>query len=92
MADRRRIAADGTAAGVTNIHILSWCQQRVETTVRGRVMSVLMLASLGLTPVSLAFAGVRAGLSGRMMFPLAGGATTIVAAASARGSRVREIA
>ncbi|HZD94390.1 MAG TPA: MFS transporter, partial [Candidatus Sulfotelmatobacter sp.] len=46
------------AAGVSNVHLASWIQQRVDASVRGRVMSLLMLAGFGLAPVSLAVAGL----------------------------------
>jgi hypothetical protein len=44
-------------AGFLNVHLLAWFQ-RVERTLLGRVMSVLMFASVGLMPLSLAAAGV----------------------------------
>jgi len=45
-------------AGLLNIQLVSWIQQRVERALLGRVMSVLMFAAVGLMPVSLAVAGV----------------------------------
>jgi hypothetical protein len=42
------------SAGVANVHIAAWIQQRVDAAVRGRVLSVLMLAGFGLLPVSMA--------------------------------------
>ena len=36
----------GLAAGLTNVNISAWIMQRIDTTVRGRVSSVLMLAVL----------------------------------------------
>ncbi|HEX4066121.1 MAG TPA: MFS transporter [Acidobacteriaceae bacterium] len=49
-----------------NVQVIVWLQQRVERALIGRVMSVLMFASVGLTPLSLALAGValKASLSG----------------------------
>src|SRR5262249_16515294 len=41
-------------AAVTNIHLVSWIQGRVDLAVRGRVVSVLMLSAIGLQPLSLA--------------------------------------
>jgi MFS family permease len=81
----------GGSAGLTNIHIAAWCQQRVDQAVRGRVMSVLMFAAIGLLPVSLALAGVLAQWNVQLMFLLAAGGTLAVTAASAMRRSVREI-
>ena len=43
--------------GFTNVQYISWLQRRVPEELRGRVMSLVMLASIGLAPVSLAAAG-----------------------------------
>jgi hypothetical protein len=40
----------GVAAGMVNIHIGAWIMQRIDVAVRGRVSSVLMLSSFGITP------------------------------------------
>ncbi|HKW45295.1 MAG TPA: MFS transporter [Candidatus Eremiobacteraceae bacterium] len=55
------LLAMGAAAGFLNVHIVAWFQQRVERAMLGRVMSLLMLAAVGLQPVSLAVAGVAVG-------------------------------
>lgn len=46
------------AAAFLNIQLISWFQQRVKRALLGRVMSVLMFASVGLIPLSLAITGV----------------------------------
>jgi MFS family permease len=81
----------GVAAGVVNIHIASWCQQRVEPAIRGRVMSVLMFAAMGLLPFSLAVAGGLSQWNIKLMFILAGAGTFTVTCASALHRSVREI-
>lgn len=81
----------GLAAGLVNLHILTWIQQRVTADVRGRVMSVLMVASIGLMPLSLAAGGLLAQWSLKWMFLLSGVATIAVAAASSRLSTLREL-
>jgi MFS family permease len=81
----------GGAAGLTNVHITSWCQRRVEPTLRGRVMSVLMLGAVGLLPVSLVVAGVLAQWNVKLMFLFAGVATLTVTALVAMQRSVREI-
>ena len=82
----------GVSAGLTNVHIASWIQQRIEPAVRGRVMSVLMLAAFGLMPVSLALAGLLVAWSLQWMFALAGAALLLIAAVAALQKPVRQIA
>ncbi|MGH9571191.1 MAG: hypothetical protein ACRD4F_16210, partial [Candidatus Angelobacter sp.] len=85
------LAVMGVSAGVTNIQIISWVQKRVEQSVRGRVMSVLMFLSLGLMPISLAVSGVLAQWSLKGLFLLGAGALLLVTAAGAMRRSVREI-
>ncbi|PYT90673.1 MAG: hypothetical protein DMG36_20260, partial [Acidobacteria bacterium] len=70
----------GAAAGMVNIHIGAWIMQRIDVAVRGRVASVLMLASFGITPISLAVAGFLVAWSLKLMFLLAGGLLVLAAA------------
>jgi MFS family permease len=79
------------SAGLANVQIAAWLQQRVEPAVRGRVFSVLMLASFGLMPVSLAVAGFLVALSLKVMFMIAGGAMLTVTVFGALHRQVREI-
>jgi len=81
----------GAAAGMVNIHIGAWIMQRVDVAVRGRVASVLMLASFGITPISLAVAGFLVAWSLKLMFLLAGGLMVLAAAGAALQKPVREI-
>jgi MFS family permease len=48
----------GAVNGYVNISFFTWLQKRVPEHLMGRVMSVIMFASVGLTPVSTALAGV----------------------------------
>lgn len=48
----------GAVNGYVNISFFTWLQKRVPEYLMGRVMSVIMFASVGLTPVSTALAGV----------------------------------
>jgi len=79
------------SAGFLNVHLLGWFQQRVDRAMLGRVMSVLMFASLGLMPLSLAAAGfaVQWNLSG--MFAGAGALVLVVTIIAALQRPVREI-
>jgi MFS family permease len=81
----------GVAAGMVNIHIGAWIMQRIDVAVRGRVASVLMLASFGITPISLAVAGFLVAWNLKFMFLLAGGLLMLTAAGAAFQKPVREI-
>ena len=82
----------GATAGLVNVHIGAWAMQRIDAGVRGRVASVLMLASFGITPISLAAAGFLVAWNLKFMFLLAGGLMVLTAAAAAFQKPVREIA
>lgn len=81
----------GAAAGMVNIHVSAWIMQRIDVAVRGRVASVLMLASFGITPISLAVAGFLVAWSLKVMFLLAGGLMVLAAAGASFQKPVREI-
>jgi MFS family permease len=51
------LAATGLLAGMAQIAIISWIQQRVSREMMGRTMSLLMFTFMGLGPVSAAVAG-----------------------------------
>jgi MFS family permease len=81
----------GASAGFLNVQLVAWFQQRVERSMLGRVMSVLMFASLGLAPLSLAAAGVAVQWSLRGMFAGAGALVIVVTFIAALHRPVREI-
>jgi hypothetical protein len=81
----------GSSAGVANVHIAAWIQQRIDATVRGRVFSVLMLGNFGLIPVSLAVAGLLIAWSLKLMFLTAGVSMLLVTAFGASQKQVRAI-
>ena len=81
----------GATAGMVNVHIGAWVMQRIDAAVRGRVASVLMLASFGITPISLAVAGFLVAWNLKFMFLLAGGVMLLAAAGAALQKQVREI-
>jgi MFS family permease len=81
----------GASAGFLNIQLLSWFQQRVDRNMLGRVMSVVMFASLGLMPLSLAAAGVTVQWNLRGMFAGAGVLILMVTFIAALHRPVREI-
>ena len=79
------------AAGLTNVNISAWIMQRIDAAVRGRVSSVLMLAVVGLTPISLAVAGVLIAWNVKLMFLLSAGLMLLVTTVAAGQKPVREI-
>jgi MFS family permease len=79
------------SAGFLNVHLLAWFQQRVDRAMLGRVMSVLMFASLGLMPLSLAATGVAVQWNLRGMFVGAGALVLGVTCIAALQRLVRQI-
>ncbi len=82
----------GAAAGIVNVHINAWAMQRIDPAMRGRAVSVLMLASYGITPISLAVAGLLIAWNLTFMFLLAGAVMLLAAGGVALSKPVREIA
>jgi MFS family permease len=73
-------AVIGLGVGFTNVRLIAWLQGRTPEQYRGRVMSLLMLGSVGLAPISLAIAGVVIDFGAvSLLFALAGG---LIAAAA----------
>ena len=81
----------GTAAGMLNVHIGAWAMQRIDLAVRGRVSSVLMLATFGVAPISLGVAGFLVAWNLKLMFLFAGALMVVAAAGAAFQKTVREI-
>ena len=78
-------------AAFLNVQLIAWFQQRVERAMMGRVMSVLMFASVGLMPFSLAAAGFALKWSLRGTFIIAGSMVLLVTLLAAAHRTVREI-
>ncbi len=77
------IAVMGVIIGFINVQAIAWLQARIAPDMRGRVMSLVTLGSVGLAPVSLAMAGALVDFGAlTLMFIVAGG---IVIAASMAG-------
>jgi MFS family permease len=66
------IGAMGIGSGFVNVVMLAWLQTRTNPQMLGRVMSLVMLASLGLAPFSFAIAGALVDLHATIMFAAAG--------------------
>ena len=80
----------GTAAFL-NVQLISWFQERVERAMMGRVMSVLMFATIGLMPFSLAATGVAVKWSLPGTFIIAGVMVLLITLLAAAHRPVREI-
>lgn len=81
----------GALVGFMNVHIGAWIMQRIDAAVRGRVASVLMLASFGIMPISFAIAGFMIAWNLKFTFLIAGLAMLITAAGASLQKSVREI-
>jgi MFS family permease len=78
-------------AAFLNVQLIAWFQQRIERAMMGRVMSVLMFASVGLMPFSLAAAGVALKWSLPGTFLIAGTMVLLVTLFATAHRPVREI-
>ncbi len=81
----------GLGAGYINVKMVAWLQARTPGPVLGRVMSLVMVASLGLQPLSYAAAGALADLHVSVMFLVAGALIVAAAAWGAANRNIREI-
>ena len=70
----------GLLVGFINVQYFAWIQRRVDEELRGRVMSLVMLASIGLAPVSLAAAGALVDVGAATLMYLVSGAIVFAAA------------
>ncbi|MET1232779.1 MAG: MFS transporter [Candidatus Limnocylindrales bacterium] len=64
--------AMGLGVGFINVNVVTWVQQRTETVILGRVMSLLMLGSQGMAPLSLVVTGVLIDIQPTFVFVAAG--------------------
>ena len=70
----------GLLVGFINVQYFAWIQRRVDEELRGRVMSLVMLASIGLAPVSLAAAGALVDVGAATLMYLVSGGIVFAAA------------
>ncbi|HET9410989.1 MAG TPA: MFS transporter [Candidatus Dormibacteraeota bacterium] len=85
------LATAGISSGVVNTYGISWLQRRTEPSMQGRVMSLVMLASIGLVPIGYAAAGILAQASPTLLFVIAGGVMVIAASGAAISRTVRSL-
>jgi MFS family permease len=81
----------GISAGIANVQIGAWIMQRIDSSVRGRVISVLTLGAVGTMPISLALAGFLIAVSLKLMFLCAGSVMLLVTITAAMQKTVREV-
>jgi len=81
--------AMGVANGYVVILFVTWLQRRTSEDMLGRMMSLLMLASVGLLPVSNVLTGALVGLNARALFVTAGGLMVILVFLSMLNPAVR---
>jgi hypothetical protein len=81
----------GISTGVVNTYAISWLQRRTDPAMQGRVMSLVMLASMGLTPLAYAVSGVVANVNPTLLFLIAGGMILLCGAGAAASRTVRSL-
>lgn len=73
------LALSGIGSGLANVVLITELQRSVDPAVLGRVMSLVMLASLGLAPLSQIAAGTLAqALGPAILFPVGAGFALVV--------------
>lgn len=82
-------AGSGATLGYGNLLGMSWIQARVPKQLMGRVMSLLMVASMGLVPVSELVAGVFVQVSLTGVLVVAGVGMAGVSLVALRSARIR---
>ncbi len=85
------LAIAGIATGVINTYGISWLQRRTDPAMQGRVMSLVMLASLGMVPISLAASGAIAQVNPTILFLIAGALILAASGAAATSRTVRQM-
>jgi MFS family permease len=74
------IGVMGVLIGFINVQVIAWLQSRIPEELRGRVMSLVTLGSVGLAPVSLAIAGALIDFGAVTLVFVAAGAIVLLAA------------
>ncbi len=85
------LGAAGVVSGAVNTYGISWLQRRTDPSMQGRVMSLLMLASMGLVPIAYVAAGALAELNPTFLFAIAGCLVVIACAGAATSRTVRSL-
>jgi MFS family permease len=81
----------GAANGYNNILLITWLQNRISPAMTGRIMSLIMFASVGLNPISTALSGILIGFNPTMLLVSAGSMMTIFTLSAAFSPAVRNL-
>jgi hypothetical protein len=84
-------AVTGIGTGVVNTYGISWLQRRTDRQMQGRVMSLVMLASMDLTPIAYAISGAVAEVNVTVLFLAAGGMALLCGIGAAASRSVRSL-
>ena len=85
------MAVSGVGTGVINTYGISWLQRRTDPGMQGRVMSLVMLASMGLTPIAYAVSGAIAEVNPTLLFLIAGGMTLLFGVVATTSRSIRSL-
>ncbi len=85
------VAWMGLGSGFINVIIVAWLQRSAETSLLGRLMSLVMFASQGLAPVSYVIAGFLVDAHATVMFLAAGCLVLLGSGYAAANRAVREL-
>jgi MFS family permease len=85
------MVALGVVEGAATTYLISWMQRRTDPGMQGRVMSLAMLASVGLEPVALAVAGAVAAHDLGLLFWASAIAIEVTALAASLSRSVRRM-
>ncbi|MXX24235.1 MAG: MFS transporter [Caldilineaceae bacterium SB0668_bin_21] len=85
------VVAIGVMGGYTNIMFTTWLQARTPHKVMGRVMSLLMIASTGLSPISNAVSGALIKLSLGLVFVSVGAMMALISLAAGLRREIAEM-
>jgi len=81
----------GAMIGYTNVSFITWVQRRVPMKLMGRVMSVLVFASVSLVPISIAVAGILVTISLEGVLIVSGMGFALVSLAAVLSKNVRQM-
>jgi Na+/melibiose symporter-like transporter len=81
----------GSILGYTNVSMLTWAQRRIPRALMGRVMSLLVFASVALMPISIAVAGVFVEVSFEGLLLFAGLGMTVLTLTTLLSRSVRNM-
>lgn len=84
-------AGSGMALGYGNLLGITWVQSRIPSELMGRVMSLMILGSMGLVPVSMLVAGATVQISLEATLVIAGVGMALMSLASLLSRAVRDL-